>query len=203
MRRPLYALVAVLVFAFLTSAESCSETSSDGGGDEAADEGDGGGDGGGDGDCKNEATDDCTPHVGPNGSVRVDALVWRVTGASTADTIGDQTYGLGEKANGKFLIVNLKVTSKKDESATLSDDSIQLEAAGNSYSTDSDGTVAAMGEGEDPLFFQDISPDATLESKIVFDIPPNVLNKKIEVRFNELGFGETHGYIRLPTPTPG
>jgi hypothetical protein len=149
--------------------------------------------------CTNRATDDCTPHVRMGKSVRVDALYWSVTNVRTARTLGDQEYGLGAKADGTFVIVNVKVRSDKDESATLTDEAIQIETAdGNKYKADSDGTVAAIGNGDDPLWFDDIGPDATLRSKVVFDLPDSALSKKLSVRFNELGFGRTHGYIGLP-----
>jgi len=80
-------------------------------------------------DCPpNQATIDCTPRVGPNGRVRVDALVWQVTDVETAQTIGDQEFGLGAKADGVFLIVHIRVRSTHDESRTLSDNAIQLQA---------------------------------------------------------------------------
>lgn len=149
--------------------------------------------------CGTKATDDCTPHVGSNGKVRVDALIWRLKSAKTADTIGDQQYGLGAKASGRFIIVKLKVHSDKDQSATLTDESIKLEVNGNTYDADNDGTVAAIGSGEQPFFLDTIGPDADRSGTVVFDVPKKVLKKKIEVRFNELGFGETHGYIQLPS----
>lgn len=153
--------------------------------------------------CGKVATDECTPHVGFGGSVRVDALIWKVRSVRTATTLGDQQYGLGAKADGRFVIVTLAVHSDKDESATLSGDSVQLEIGGNTYDTDSDGTVAAVGAGEDPFFLEDIGPDADISGKVVFDVPPRVLSRKVEMRFNELGFGSTHGYIRLPDSSLG
>jgi hypothetical protein len=87
-------LVGAAVLAALALAACGDDT---GGGDG----GNGGGDGGGkSADCGIKATDDCTPRVGPNGKVRVDALVWSVRGVETAKTIGDTSLGLGEKANG-------------------------------------------------------------------------------------------------------
>jgi hypothetical protein len=149
--------------------------------------------------CTNRATDDCTPRVRMGKSVRVDALYWSVSKVRTARTVGDQEYGLGAKADGTFVVVNLKVRSAKDESATLTDESVQIETRdGNKYKADSDGTIAAMGSGNDPLWFDDIGPDATLKSRVVFDLPASALRKELSVRFNELGFGTTHGYIRLP-----
>lgn len=150
--------------------------------------------------CSNRATDDCTPRVSMDKSVRVDALYWSVTNVRTAHALGDQQYGAGATADGTFVIVNLKVRSAKDDSATLTDASVQIETTdGKKYKADSDGTIAAIGSGDDPLWFDDIGPDATLKSKVVFDLPDSALSKRLSVRFNELGFGSTHGYIRLPS----
>lgn len=148
--------------------------------------------------CGSEATDDCTPSVGANGKVRVDALTWQVKGAETASALGDQSLGLGEKADGVFVIVNLSVHSDKNESATLSDEVVQLEGKGAKYDVDAEGTTAAIGAGEDPLFLEDLGPDQSTTSKVVFDVPPSVLKQKPRLRFNELGFGSTHGFIALP-----
>jgi hypothetical protein len=150
--------------------------------------------------CGSKATNDCTPHRSSSGSVRVDALTWRVRSATTAKTIGDQTYGLGAKANGRFVIIKLRVHSDKNESATLTDNVIKLAINGNTYDPDNDGTIAVMGEGGDkPFFFDTVGPDSDRNGTVVFDVPKSKLGRKIEVRFAELGFGETHGYIRLPS----
>jgi len=148
--------------------------------------------------CGTEASSDCTPHVGPDGNVRVDALIWQVTDARTATTLGDSTIGLDEQADGVFVVVDLKVRSDKDESVTLTDTAFQLEVGGNTYDTDSDGTFAAIGTGDDPLFFEDIGPDATIQGPVVFDVPANAVKNQPEMRFNELGFGSSHAYISLP-----
>ena len=199
-----WALLAICAF-FALGAEddSCSTEESGGGGNGSAkEEKSGGGSAKRDDNCGTTATDDCTPHVGPNGTVLVDALLWRITGAQRAASLGDTGVGLGEDADGVFIVVNLRVTSKKSEPATITDEAIRLEAPnGNAYKADLDGTVAAIGQGQDPLFLADIGPDATLQSKVVFDVPRSVANRKLEVRFGELGFGSTHGYIRLPTRT--
>jgi hypothetical protein len=147
--------------------------------------------------CGTRATDDCTPRVGENRKVRVDALYWQVNSVKTAKTLGDMTYGLGEMADGIFVVVDLKVRSAKSESVTLTDNVFQLEIGGKTYDTDSDGTVAAIGAGDDPIFLEDIGPDATTSGTVVFDVPKSALKKKVAMRFNELGFGTTHGYIKL------
>ena len=88
--------------------------------------------------CGSKATDECTPHVGPSNSARVDALIWRLTSVRQTQTIGEQQYGLGAKANGVFLVLNLSVHSDRNESATLTDSTIKLETDGNTYDADND-----------------------------------------------------------------
>jgi len=149
--------------------------------------------------CGIKATDDCTPHVAADRKVRVDALVWNVKSVRTASTLGDTTYGLGEKADGEFVIVKLGVTSKRDESATLTDDVMHLTIGGKTYSADSDGTIAAMGAGQQPFWFEDLGPDSHTNGTVVFDVPKSKLGRKMEMKFTELGFGSTEGYIRLPS----
>ena len=150
------------------------------------------------GSCGSRATDDCTPRVSKRKTVRVDALYWQVKSATVRKSIGEMTYGLGEKADGVFVVVDLKVRSAKSESVTLTDNVFQLEVDGKTYDPDSDGTIAAVGAGDDPFFLEDIGPDATTRGKVVFDVPKSALKKDVAMRFNELGFGTTHAYIELP-----
>jgi hypothetical protein len=133
----------------------------------------------------------------------VDALVWKVLSARTASSLGDTSLGLGHKADGIYIVVKLQVHSAKSESATLTNDVIQLEANGRRYSPDDNGTIAAIEQqsnssASEPFFVTDISPDSTKRGLAVYDVPKSLLQKNIEVRFNELGFGQTHGYIKLP-----
>jgi hypothetical protein len=52
--------------------------------------------------CRFKATDECTPHVGSNDSVRVDALIWHLSSVRQTAAIGEQQYGAGARANGVF-----------------------------------------------------------------------------------------------------
>lgn len=149
--------------------------------------------------CNFKATDDCTPKVSMKKPVRVDAIVWRVTSVKTAKSIGDQTYGLGEKADGTFLIVGLKAKSRKDESVTLTNDVVRLQVGKkNTYEADLDGTLAITGAGSKTFLLEDIGPDSTVKGKVVFDVPSSALSKPMALRVNELGLGDTHAYIKLP-----
>ena len=48
------------------------------------------------------------------------------------------------------------------------------------------------------FFLKDLGPDVTTTGVVAFDVPQSVLAESPAMRFNELGFGDTHGYIDLP-----
>ena len=149
--------------------------------------------------CGKTATDDCTPRVAWNdGYVRVDALLWKVNSVETTKAIGDMQYGLGQKADGRFVVAKLKVRSKKDESATLTDNAMKLQIGDTTYDPDTEGTVAAIGDGQEPFFLRDLGPDSSTTGTVVFDVPESKIGKKMELRFGELGFGQTHALVQLP-----
>lgn len=210
-RMPLLLICALLLIG--ASQAGCDESDSGDGGEDEQASGDGGGDGGGgdDGPCgtgdpekPNEAGDDCTPHVGPNKKVTVDGIVYGITRLRGRSSIGDASIGLDEKASGAFLIIGMSAHSTKGETVQLSDDTFSVTCGGcPSYSTDSDGTFAVIGEGGEPFFLTDIQPDTTKRGVLVFDVPEKILTKKLELRINELGFGEGHGFIQLPPTGPG
>jgi len=145
------------------------------------------------------ASDSNTPSVGPSGSVEVDTLRWHLGNAKAARAIGDQEYGLGAKANGIFVIAKLSVTNNKSDSVTLTPDVVSLVAGDNTYSTDSNAETALVGAGEKTFLFEDLGPNVTLTGKVAFDVAPAALREHPQLRFNELGFGDTHGYIALPS----
>lgn len=150
--------------------------------------------------CGSVASDDCTPRVGASKSVRVDALRWKLTGATAVKTVGDPQL-LGETANGVFVVADISVTSKKDESVTLTSSAVQLEVSGTTYDVDTDGSIAVAGTGEESFIAEDIGPDSTVSGKVVFDVPAAKVGRTMYLRFNELGFGQSHGFIRVPTLT--
>jgi len=151
-------------------------------------------------DCGYKATDDCTPHVGPDQKVMVDALVYRLTPAKAVKEIGDPEF-LGATADGVFIVASVKVHSQRQESGTLTSDVFQLEVDGKKYDPDNDGSTAIIGDDAKPFLLEDIGPDSTVKGQVVFDVPKKVLKKHPELRMNELGFGSTHGFIELPKLT--
>jgi hypothetical protein len=154
--------------------------------------------------CTSKATEDCTPRVGPNNSVRVDALRWRVANVTTATNIGADEFTDGTSADGVFVIAKLKVHSYKKESAQLVgvDDLVSLKVGETKISPSTDGEVAYSidngGDADTLSSLDSISPGADKTITAVFDVPQSKLGRKMQLRFGELGFGQTEGFIRLP-----
>lgn len=128
----------------------------------------------------------------------MDTLRWRLRNTRVAKTIGDQQYGLGAKANGTYIIVELSVKNNKSESVTLTSEAISLIAGDKTYSTDSSAETALIGDGAKTFLLEDLGPGVALTGQAAFDVAPAVLNQHPQLQFNELGFGSTHGYIALP-----
>lgn len=169
---------AVLCTALATTGCASSSSSSSSGEDNSA---------------KN-ASESNTPRVGPKGSVEVDDLRWHLESATTTATIGQTEFG-GATANGIYVVVALDVTNNKSESVTLTDDTVSLTAGKVVYKPDSTGTINLPGKS---LTIADLGPSVTLSGELAFDVAPAILAEHPALRFNELGFGSTHGYIRLP-----
>lgn len=176
------ALVGIAAMALVVFAVGCGKT-----GEESSNS-----------DPGENASSGNTPHVGPKGSVEVDTLRWKLKKAKTAKTIGNQEYGLGAKANGIYVIVKLSVKNNKNESVTLTSETVSLVVGEKVFKPDTKAEVALIGEGGNTFLAEDVGPSVTANGEVAFDVPPSLLKKHPELRFNELGFGETHGYIALP-----
>lgn len=149
-----------------------------------------------------EATDDHTPKMGVGKTVKVDGVRYKILSADTAKSIGDEY--VGETADGQFLVLRIRARNDRKKSSTLTDSVMAIEANGNTYEPDSEGTFAfelsrGGDQNEDSFFLRDIQPGTATKGYVVFDLPRKVLNKQdLSVRFNELGFGSTHGYLAVP-----
>lgn len=90
--------------------------------------------------------------------------------------IGDSDFG--EKAQGQFVFVSVKVTNVGDSSEMfMGSDQKLFDRAGKEYSADDD---AAMYLDDSNSFLEDINPGNTVTGKIVFDVPKTVTPKYIE-----------------------
>lgn len=85
----------------------------------------------------NVAKDESTPRVASTESVTVDAITWSFVSAHTAKALGSEY--LNQKADGTYLVVNLRGQSSKGESATLTSDVVKLKSAsGATYTPTTD-----------------------------------------------------------------
>ncbi len=97
---------------------------------------------------------------------------YKVTKVRTTKTLGDPEF-LGERANGRFVIVNLAITNHKDETKTFTNSTVKLKTAdGNKYETSTDAEMSL----DKSLMLEDIQPDLTTRGQVAFDIPEKKLN---------------------------
>jgi hypothetical protein len=149
-------------------------------------------------DPSKNASDSNTPRVGPIGSVEVDDLRWHL---GYTPEIATYSLPLEAKileravANGIFIVVPLSVTDHKSESVRLTSELVSLVAGGKTYSMNRDAEAHLPGH---MLSGEELGPNVGDVVEAVFDVAPEVLHERPELRFNELGFGTTHAYIELP-----
>jgi hypothetical protein len=104
---------------------------------------------------------------------------YTVTKVRTTKTLGDQEYGLGEKANGTFVVVDLQITNRKNETKTFMDNSAKLVTKdGNAYESSTEASMSL----KDDLMLEDIQPDLTTKGSIGYDVPePKVPGAKLVI----------------------
>lgn len=98
-----------------------------------------------------------------------------VTNVRRSKTLGDKT------ANGEFYIVKVKVTSdaKQATLGLLTVDARVIDEQKREFARDAQ---AEMQLGEQPPFERQISPDETFEKEIIFDLPPDATNPRLDIR---------------------
>lgn len=100
-----------------------------------------------------------------------------------------------QKAGGIYVVVTLKIENKKDETKTFAQDAAKLVGGnGKTYSTDTDGTIAAAGNDQ-PLIYVDMQPDVPKTGVLVFDVPPTA-TKGALLKVSDL-FGAGDAYVDL------
>lgn len=162
--------------------------SSNGGGDSGPQVGGGTGDTGGDG---KPASQEHPVAIGQ--SVALAGTQYTVTRARKQASVGDQYSS--QKAGGIYVVVSLKIENKKDETKTFTDEAAKLVGGnGKTYSTDTDGSIAAAGNDQ-PLIFEDMQPDVPKAGVLVFDVPPSA-TKGALLKVSDL-FGAGDAYIDL------
>lgn len=154
-----------------------------GGGSEVETGGGDGSDGGGGDGAK-------TARVGDRLTLK--GTTYQVTSAKTASTVGDDEFTRA-RANGKFIVVKLKLTNRKDEPATIVEDAIRV-IGGNdkSYSTSSD---ALMAYPDQTFILEEIQPDVTKSATLVYDVPKSAVDGA-QLQVEDL-FSDAKGRVKL------
>ena len=99
-------------------------------------------------------------------TVELEGTQYTVTGVKTASNIGGQ---FGEKADGIFVVVELTIENKKDETKTfLESAATYLASDGTKY----EASDASIYLGDDALILREMQPDLPTKGKLVFDVPP-------------------------------
>ncbi|CAN5472896.1 hypothetical protein BH20ACT15_BH20ACT15_02370 [soil metagenome] len=130
-----------------------------------------------------------TAAVGDNLSLK--GTTYKVTGAETASSVGDQYTGA--EANGIFVIVDLTLTNEEDEPATILEDNLNIIGGnGDEYSTSDDAVLAFPDQS---FLLEEIQPGLSEDGKLVFDIPPAAV-KGAKLQVEDL-FSSSTGEIDL------
>ena len=105
-----------------------------------------------------------------------------VTGVRRAKAIGDR------KAKGEFYIVNVNVFSNaaKATLGLITVDAHAVDANGNTYTRDE---LAEAQLDPQPEFETKIGPEETFDKEIVFDLPVDIHNPRLDIRE---GYGIDH-----------
>jgi uncharacterized protein DUF4352 len=98
--------------------------------------------------------------------VTLKGTTYKVTNVRAAKTVGDSF--MKETAHGKFVIVTVSLTNRKDEPATILSDNLKLVGGNGKRYTTSDDALFAI---EDALLFEEIQPDNGEKGQLVYDLP--------------------------------
>lgn len=157
-------LIAIIALIAIISATSSSDTGGPEvvGGSSSSDENDSSSD-------SNKAGSKNNP-VKLGETVQLEGTQYTVNKARTRQSVGGEF--LNERANGVFVVIELTVENKKNETKTFSDNAATFIASnGNKYSTDSEGTVASLGSGDEEFLLMDMQPDVPETGVLVYDVP--------------------------------
>lgn len=104
------------------------------------------------------------------------------------DTVGDSTYG--EKAQGQFCLVSVKVKNIGDQAQLLSDsDQKAYDAKDTQYSTDSAAALQANKNAD--VFLNEINPGNNVTGVLVFSVPKKVKLTRLELHDSFMSGGIT------------
>ena len=127
-------------------------------------------------------------------TVKLKGTQYTVDKVSLEDSVGGEF--LKEEAKGQYVVVEITIENKKDETKVFSDSAAKFTTTdGKSYSTDSDASIAVAGDGGTPLLFEEMQPDLPTNGTLVYDVPKNKVKGGL-LEVSDL-FGGGEAYIDL------
>lgn len=130
------------------------------------------------------------PAPGIDSKVRDGKFEFVITGISHAKSVGDTADGLGDTAQGRYVILHIRVTNIGTEAQTLDDGSQYVyDAAGRKFSADSSADIDLGGvSGQNSTWFEDINPGNTVHGRIAFDLPAG--DKAVKAELHDSAFSD-------------
>lgn len=101
-------------------------------------------------------------------TVKVGDVEYVVSSKKVSSTVGSEYFN--EKAQGKFLTIDISIKNCGDEPLTVSDSFFKILNGEKEYGTSSDATIYL----DDSIIYKDVNPDVTLKGQIIFDVPEDV-----------------------------
>jgi hypothetical protein len=127
--------------------------------------------------------------------MKVGDVVFTVHGTSTAASVGPE--GVGKKAQGTYLIIDVSVKNEGKKAITTDSSFFKLKSGETEYEADAAADIYVNEDGGG-FFLQKVNPGIENKGKIVFDVPADVANSKDLILNVQTGFfGTEQGQIKL------
>jgi hypothetical protein len=147
------------------------------------------------------ATEEPTVERGSGGAVKgkvatvgdrvtLKGTTYKVTKVRTAGAVGESFTRT--QANGQFVLVNISLTNRKDEPATILSENLKLIGGNGKQYTTSDDALLSVDK---PLLLEEIQPDNTEKGTLVYDLPGKAV-KGATLRVEDL-FSDSTAEIEL------
>jgi Domain of unknown function (DUF4352) len=131
--------------------------------------------------------------AGIGSKVRDGKFEFVITGISHAKSVGDVADGLGDTAQGRYVILHMRVTNIGSEAQTLDDGSQYVyDPAGRRFNADNAADIDLGGvSGQNSTWLEDINPGNTVHGRIAFDLPAGDKAVKAELHDSMFSGGVT------------
>jgi Domain of unknown function (DUF4352) len=113
-----------------------------------------------------------------------------ITKVTHAKSVGDTSLGLGDTAQGRYVILHIRVTNIGSEAQTLDDSSQYVyDAAGRKFSASTSADIDLGGvNGQSSTWFEDINPGNSVHGRIAFDLPAG--DKAVKAELHDSAFSD-------------